>query len=140
VDLKRTAAIVYAVITAGVVAFQLALAAGVPWGSFAMGGAFPGQFPPQMRIAAVVQAVILALFIGVVLARAGVAVPSWSRAARWLIWVSVALAAVSLVLNLITPSGGERLIWAPVAIILLTTDVMVAVLARRADRSAGMNP
>jgi hypothetical protein len=54
--------------------------------------------------------------------------------------VSVALAAVSLVLNLITPSGGERLIWAPVAIILLTTDVMVAVLARRADRATGMNP
>ena len=47
IGIRRTAAIVYAATAAGVVAFQVALAAGMPWGEYAMGGAFPGQFPPR---------------------------------------------------------------------------------------------
>ena len=38
-----------------VVAFQLALAAGAPWAIW-HGRSFPGQFPPALRIAALVQA------------------------------------------------------------------------------------
>lgn len=125
--MKQIAARTFAVVTAGVIAFQIALAAGVPWGAYAMGGAFPGQFPPELRVAAIVQAVILAVFILVVLARAGLALPRWSRASRWLIWLVVAFSGLSLVLNLITPSGGERLIWAPVALIMLVSSVIVAI-------------
>src|SRR5262245_26354436 len=95
----RLAAIMYAVVSMGVIVFQLALAAGAPWGAYAMGGAFPGRFPPELRVAAVVQAVILAGLALVVLARAGITLPKWSRASRWLIWVVVAFSAVSLVLN-----------------------------------------
>jgi len=51
-DIRRVAALLYAVMAAGVVAFQIALAAGAPWGAYAMAGAFPGQFPPALRIAA----------------------------------------------------------------------------------------
>jgi hypothetical protein len=40
--MQRTAAIVFSLFTAGVIAFQLALAAGAPWGEYAMGGAYPG--------------------------------------------------------------------------------------------------
>src|SRR3990170_1396460 len=98
--MTRIAALVYAGLTAIVAAFQLALAAGAPWGAYAMGGAFPGQFPPQMRVAAVVQAVILVALALVVLARAGLILPSWSRASRSLVWLVVGFAAVSLVLNL----------------------------------------
>ncbi len=122
----RLAALAYAVVSLVVIAFQIALAAGMPWGAYAMGGAFPGQFPPELRVAAVIQAVILALLAMVVLARAGVALPSWSRTSRWLIWVVVGFSALSLVLNLITPSAGERAIWAPVAFIMLISSVMVA--------------
>lgn len=125
--LKRFAALVYAVITVGVVAFQLALAAGMPWGEFAMGGAYPGQFPPALRIAAVVQAVLLALMACVVLSRAGVALRSWSRASHWLVWGVVAFASLSLVLNTITPSVRERAIWAPVALLLLASSLIVAI-------------
>lgn len=39
---RRKAAFLYAIITLAIVAFQIALAAGAPWGAFAMGGAFPG--------------------------------------------------------------------------------------------------
>jgi hypothetical protein len=124
---SRLAALVYGVISLAVIAFQIALAAGAPWGAYAMGGAFPGQFPPELRVAAIVQAVILAGLALVVLARAGVAVPRWSRTSRWLIWVVVAFSALSLMLNLITPSAGERALWAPVALIMLVSSVIVAV-------------
>ncbi len=125
--ITQVAGIGFSVVMLGVVGFQLALAAGAPWGAYAMGGAFPGQFPSTMRVAALVQAVILLLFAGVVLARAGVAVRRWSRASRWLIWLVVAFSALSLVLNLITPSAGERAVWAPVALVLLVCSLLVAV-------------
>jgi hypothetical protein len=123
----RFAALVYAVVSVGVIAFQLALAAGAPWGEFAMGGAYPGQFPPELRVAAVVQAVILAGLALIVLACAGVAMPKWSRASHRLVWLAVAFSTLSLVLNLITPSAGERAIWAPVAFVMLVSSVTIAI-------------
>ena len=120
------AAYVYAAVSVGVIAFQIALAAGAPWGAYAMGGAFPGLFPPELRVAALMQAVILAGLALVVLARAGIALPKWWRTSRWMIWVVVAFSALSLVLNVITPSAGERLVWAPVALIMLVSSVIVA--------------
>ena len=123
---SRYAAFTYGLVTLGVVAFQIALAAGAPWGEFAMGGAFPGRLPPELRVAAVAQAVILALLALVVFARADVALPTWSRASRWLIWVVAAFSTLSLVLNTITPSVRERAIWAPVAFIMLICSVIVA--------------
>jgi hypothetical protein len=124
--IRRIAAFLYAIITLAVVAFQIALAAGAPWGAFAMGGAFPGQFPPAMRIAAIIQAALLIGFALVVLARTGIILPKWLRASRWLAWVVVAFSALSLILNLITPSAGERAIWAPVAFIMLISSGIVA--------------
>ncbi len=125
-EIRRIAGVVYAVVSVGVAAFQIALALGAPLGSYAMGGAFPGQIPPALRVSALVQAAVLLLLAGVVLARAGVALRGWSRVSRWLVWLVVAFAAVSLVLNLITPSAGERMIWAPVAFVLLVSSVLVA--------------
>lgn len=125
-NISQVAAIVHLIVSLGVVAFQIALAAGAPWGAYAMGGAFPGQFPPELRVAAIVQAVLLLGLTGVVLARAGLALSSWSRAARWLIWIVVAFAAISFLLNLITPSAGERAIWAPIAFLLLLSSAIVA--------------
>jgi len=125
-DMKRVAAIIYGIVSLGVIAFQIALAAGAPWGAYAMGGAFPGQFPPELLIAAMIQAVLLAGLALVILARAGLILPSWSRASRWLAWVVVAFATVSFVLNLITPSAGERAIWAPTAFLLLISSLAVA--------------
>lgn len=124
--IQRVAAITYAIVSLGVIAFQLALAAGAPWGAYAMGGAFPGQFPPTLRIAAIIQAVLLAGMAAVILARAGLILPRWSRVSRWLAWVVVAFATASLVLNLITPSAGERAIWAPTAFLLLLSSATVA--------------
>ena len=98
-NITRVSAILYAIISAVVVAFQIALAAGAPWGEYAMGGAFPGQFPLALRIAAIIQAVLLVGMASVILARVGLILPRWSRASRWLTWIVIAFAAVSLVLN-----------------------------------------
>jgi hypothetical protein len=128
--IRIMAAHLYAIASAVVITFQIALAAGAPLGEYAMGGAFPGQFPPELRIAAVVQAVILAGLAGVVLSRAGIALAGWSKVSRWLIWVVVGFSALSLVLNMITPSAGERAIWAPVALLMLISSTTVAVTNR----------
>jgi len=119
-------AILYAILTLGVVAFQIALAAGAPWGAYAMGGASPGQFPPAMRVGAIIQAVLLAGMATVILARAGLILPGWSRVSHWLVWIVVTLTALSLVLNLISPSAGERAIWLPTLSLLLISSLIVA--------------
>jgi len=107
--------------------FQLALAAGMPWGTLAMGGKYPGRLPVPMRFAAVIQALLLLLLATVVLVRAGMVLPGAFAASRTGIWVVVAIFAVSLVLNLITPSRWERRIWSPVAFALLACGALVAV-------------
>lgn len=55
-DIAVLAALAYVLATIVVVAFQVLLALGAPWGSNAMGGRFPGRFPPAMRVLAVVVA------------------------------------------------------------------------------------
>ncbi len=129
-DVAAIAAIVYAVATAGVVAFQIALALGAPWGAYAMGGAVPGRFPPPMRVAALVQGALLAFLASVTLSRAGIAWPSLATTLPWLIWIVVAVAAISVVLNLSSRSAGERRIWVPVGLVLLVSSVTVALTAR----------
>ena len=118
--------IVFAVVAGGVVAFQFALALGAPWGAYAMGGSFPGRFPPPLRVAAAVQGVVIALLAVVVLADAGVVLPEIAATFPWLIWVPVAVSALAVVLNAISRSAGERRIWVPVAVVLLVSSLIVA--------------
>jgi hypothetical protein len=126
-DLAVLSAVVFAVVTLGVIAFELALALGAPWGAYAMGGTFPGRFPAHMRIAAIGQAIILALVAFLVLSVAGVVAAPWGTTPVWVTWIIAALLTVGLVLNLITPSAGERRIWAPVVTLMLLCCIVVAV-------------
>ncbi len=125
-DLTTLAALVFAIAAIGVIAFQLALAFGAPWGSYAMGGAFPGRMPPKMRIAAVVQAGLIALLVVMVLSAAGLLVPDLAVAFPWLVLVPVVVSAIAVVLNAISRSAGERRIWVPVASVLLASSLLVA--------------
>jgi hypothetical protein len=123
------AAIVFAVLTGVAVVFQLALALGAPWGSYALGGAFPGSYPPLMRMAAVTQAVVLLAAALVVLARAGLVLDRWFNPSAWLVWMIAGLLAISFGLNVITPSAGERRIWAPLTFTLLVSALVVVLTA-----------
>ena len=91
-----------------------------------MGGAYRGSFPPRLRVAAVVQALVLTVLVLIVLSRAGVVDVPVARDLPWLAWTAVAFSAVSLVLNAISRSPGERRIWVPVALLMLASSIVVA--------------
>ena len=123
-------AVVYALATAVVVLFQLGLAAGKAWGEYAMGGRYRGRLPVVMRLAALVQALVLAALAALVLDAAGVLDLGWASRAEWLPFVPVVVSAISLVLNASSRSEPERRTWTPVAIVLLVSSLAVAILTR----------
>lgn len=125
-EITIIAALFFAAAAGGVVAFQLALALGAPWGAYAMGGALPGRFPPPMRVAAAVQGVLIAALGVVVLAEAGVVAPDLAAGLPWLVWVAVVVSALAVLLNAISRSAGERRIWVPVATVMLVSSLLVA--------------
>lgn len=106
--------------------FQLCLACGAPWGSVAMGGKYPGKLPFRLRIAALVQLVLLVFIALIIFIRAGMMLPDYLDGSRMAIWGVVAFMSISSILNLITPSKWERRIWAPVVVLLLVCSVVIA--------------
>ncbi len=125
-DTSTLAGLTFAIVACGVIAFQLALALGAPWGAYAMGGAFPGRYPPPMRVAAVVQAVLIGGLALIVLSAAGLVMPDLAASLAWLVWVPVAISTLAVILNSISRSAGERRIWVPVAAVMLISSLLVA--------------
>ena len=84
--------------------------------------------PGPLRVAALVQGILLAALALIVLAAAGIVsvpvVEDWP----WLIWLPVAVSVVAVVLNASTRSQGERRIWLPVTVILLLCSLGVALV------------
>ncbi|WP_432544314.1 hypothetical protein [Kineococcus sp. SYSU DK002] len=113
-----------------VAGFQVALAAGAPWGRAAYGGA-PDHLPPRLRVTSLVAALVWATAALLVLRRAGVGVrtPLPEGALPAALWVLVALLAVGAVLNLITRSRVERAVWAPVSVVACGATAAVNLLA-----------
>lgn len=111
---------------ANVALFQLALALGAPWGEYTMGGRFPGKLPPKMRVAALMQIVVLLVLAFIVLIRSGWALSQFYSSGKTGIWFVAAFFVLGSFLNLSTPSKGERVIWGPVNILLLTTSIIIA--------------
>jgi hypothetical protein len=126
VNVTTLAAIVFAIAAAGVVLFQIALGLGAPWGRYAMGGGVPGRFPPPLRLAAVVQALLIGLLAVAVMSAAGLVLPELAVAFPWLAWVAVIVSTLAVILNAISRSAGERRIWVPVASVLLVSSLIVA--------------
>ncbi len=108
------------------VLFQLALALGAPWGEYAMGGKYPGKFPPKIRIAAVIQLLILIFFGAIGLIRSGLILSSFFDFSSKAIWFVVGFFVLGTLMNLITPSKKERTIWAPITFILLLASLRIA--------------
>lgn len=121
----ETAVYIYAYLTVATALFQLGLAAGMPWGEMTMAGKFPGVLPPQMRFAAIVQALLLLLFAGSVLAYTGITFSHYRELSGKLIWPIFAFSIIACVLNTITPSRKERLLWAPVTYVLLVCLIVI---------------
>ena len=120
------AAYVFIVLSVVIGLFQLALALGAPLGEYTMGGRFPGKLPSSMRIAAVVQLVILFLFVAVVASKAGLVLEQYHGAARVGAWVVVVFFGLGTVMNLSSPSKKEKLIMGPANVIALVSTLVVA--------------
>ena len=121
------AVVLFLALTTAVILFQLASALGAPWGEFTMGGRFPGALPPVMRIVALAQIVVLFLFAVIVLVRAGMAFGGYYAIGRVGIWFVVGFFVLGSLLNLATPSKKERLLWAPVNVLMLIAAILIAV-------------
>jgi hypothetical protein len=117
-----------------VVLFQLALAAGAPWGAAAYGGRAAlddGRLPPRYRVASAGTAVILAGALWLVLA-AGAVISSTPIAEHVLgvgAWVLVGLFALNTVGNL----GGRRPVerWGAGGITAVLTILCAWIAAKR---------
>jgi hypothetical protein len=116
----------FSLFVAIVVGFQIALAMGVPWGQLTWGGKFAGKLPDRMRGVAVFSAVLLTIFALIVEARAGFLLPQFHGPSKILIWVVVAYSALGVVMNAMTPSRWERIIWLPVVLVMLVCSGTVA--------------
>ncbi|KQY84397.1 hypothetical protein ASD24_09860 [Paenibacillus sp. Root52] len=118
--------IIFAMLIVVVILFQAALAAGVPWGEYAMGGKSPGKYPLFMRFICLFQIAILALIGVTVLSKSGLLLPAWSAIADTAIWFIVAYLVLGTIMNLMTRSVWERRIWTPVTLLLLITSLVIA--------------
>ncbi|ASA26363.1 hypothetical protein [Paenibacillus donghaensis] len=119
--------IVFSILMAIVILFQAGLAVGMPWGKYAMGGKFPGKYPAPMRVACLIQIVVLTFLALIVLSKSGNILPGWFEFVNVAIWFVVAFSVIATILNLITRSVWERRIWAPVSLLLLLTSLIVAI-------------
>ena len=108
----------------GITGFQVALAAGAPWGRVAWGGTHHGVLPDGLRVASGVAAVVW----GVATAAVAAEVPRSTTGQRLVLRGVGAVCAAGAVLNLVSPSPAERALWAPVS-------AAVAVLTWRAARA-----
>ena len=120
-------ALLFSTLIGVVIIFQLMLAAGMPWGSYAMGGKYPGKYPPAMRVASIIQAIILTFIAFIVLSKADLIFPGWNTFTKTAIWFVVCFSIVATILNFITRSVWERRIWGPVSLLLLITSIIVAI-------------
>ena len=114
-ELEQIPAILYALIIALVVLFQLCLIFGAPWGQITQGGRYEGPLPVTGLVAALLSVPIL-IFMGASITSAAGLVPYW---AGWTAYAAIAMQALSTTLNWITPSQKERLVWSPITSIML---------------------
>jgi hypothetical protein len=109
-------------------AFQVALAAGVPWGRYAWGGQHDGPLPRRLRVGSLVSVLVYAAIGLVLLWRAGLVEPALSaRVARAAAWVVAAYFVLGTVMNALSRSRDERRVMTPVAALLAALSFVVAV-------------
>ena len=100
-----------------VAAFQMLLASGRPWGAAAWGGANPGVLPATFRIASGFAALLWLGFAAVVLTYGRILLFEVSRELTGpALWVLTALLGVGTVMNGISRSKRERLMWTPISL------------------------
>ena len=117
----QTAAIVYGLIIVAVIVFQFCLICGAPWGQLTQGGRNKGALPVRGRVAAGFSIPLL-ICMGAGITSAAGMMPNWPV---WATYLVLAVQALSTLLNWITPSRAERLLWGPITSVMLGLAVYV---------------
>ena len=120
----QAAAGLYAFLIVGIIAFQVALVAGAPWGHLTQGGQHPGRLPLRRRVAAGASIAVL-LCMGAAIASIAGLVPT---SPAWVGWVTVVVQALTTVANWVTRSTWERRIWGPISTVMLALATFVVAL------------
>lgn len=99
--------------------FQIALAAGAPWGAAAWGGQSKGILPTSLRVSSgIAAAFIYPLIMLYVLVSAEVVAVDWlPGAGKVAMWGLVGFFALGTLMNLASRSKIER-IWGPVSLVI----------------------
>lgn len=111
----------YCAMILGVICFQIALIFGAPWGRITQGGQNDGPLPISGRLVAAASIFILLGMALAVLSADG----RWPGWPSWTLWIALAVNALSMVLNWITPSKQERRLWAPIMTVMFLLAVAV---------------
>jgi hypothetical protein len=120
------AAIVFVVVLAVLAVFQLALAAGAPFGRLAWGGQHR-VLPARMRIGSVASVVVYTLMALVALDRSGIVDVVPDIVSRVGMWVVFGYLVLSIVPNLLSKSRSERAVMAPVSVLLAVLALLIAI-------------
>ena len=112
----------YATAMLAIAFFQVALILGAPLGRYTQGGQHEGALPLSGRIIAAVSIPVVLLQGLAILSAAGFPGLGWPV---WTGWVALAVTGVSTVLNWITPSKPERMVWGPIMLVLSAMGVVV---------------
>jgi len=122
--MAQVSALIYFAICVGIVLFQVCMIAGAPWGRLTQGGFNSGELPIRNRILAGFSAFLM-LSLGLSIVSAAGYWPGWPI---WSGWIALALTVVSAVMNLLTPSLPERMLWAPVTLSMLCLALIVMLM------------
>lgn len=124
---RRRTAVVAALGFLIVIAFQLSLMVGAPFGAAALGGANPGRLPDELRVVSGVSAAIWTFATLIVLARGGfVILPLPRGLSRWGTWMLVGYLALGVLMNAASFSPWERFGWAPFTLVLFVLTLVLA--------------
>jgi hypothetical protein len=121
----EVAAVAATVALAGLVCFQLALAAGLPFGRYAWGGVYP-VLPRGLRIASALATIVYVVAAVTILEAAGVTdLIASTDLPRNAVWVLAGFFGIGTVMNAVSRSTTERRM-AAVALVLAVLSVIVA--------------
>jgi hypothetical protein len=122
----RKAAVAAAIGFVGIAVFQIALAAGVPLGHAAWGGAH-AHLSTAQRLGSAVAVVVWTAAALVVLGRAGFwATGNLAPLFRWGTWFLAAVSVIAALMNFASQSRWENLIFGPTALALAVLCTVVA--------------
>lgn len=107
--------------------FQLAIVFGAPLGEYSYGGANKGVLPRNYRVSSVFSALFALAVSGHYLAQLGVITQLLASDANSIAnWILVGFAGLAAIMNNISRSKKERLVWGPTTILMLFASITVA--------------